>query len=455
MCILLLFTQTWLIDGLIAPCRVSGGSMAFALWGAHRLVICPDCGFAFACEAQAPPPSPRAICPNCGSVIGGIDSLPDLDGDRLLVDRWAFQFRRPRRWEIVAFRHPLEAKKIVIKRVAGLPGESLQIKNGDLYLNGQIQRKSLDCQRSMAVLVYDAGYPPAVIPGRPALPPRWQVENEKSRWNSAQGRFSHHPHPSPLPEGEGTIDWLVYHNWRRTPNQKDEVQECPVTDIMPYNQGLPRREEDVHVVSDLMLCFRLEAIAGQGKFFTRAIDGKDVFQVEIDPPSGVYRATRNGREISPENNGFVPNNKSLDVTVSLLDRQFLLAINNRTVFCLPLDDPISKTEPTSQPFAIGVEQLGTDVADLRIYRDVYYTHPIGWDSRRGQDQPVQLAGNEYFVLGDNSSISEDSRTWPSRFPIVDDLLIGKPLMIIFPAKSFTIGPWQFQVPDPGRIGYIR
>ena len=133
----------------------------------------------------------RAICPNCGCANNGIDLLPDLDGDRLLIDRSAYHFRRPRRWEIAAFRHPREASKIVIKRVAGLPGESVQIQNGDVYINGQIQRKTLDCQRSMALMVYDANYSPTVTPGRPALPPRWQGENEKSLWNSANGRFTH------------------------------------------------------------------------------------------------------------------------------------------------------------------------------------------------------------------------------------------------------------------------
>ncbi len=452
-CILFLSLQTWFIDGLITPCRVSGGSMALNLLGIHRNVICADCGFAFACDAEVLPASPRAICPNCGCVINGIDSLPDLDGDRLLIDRSAYQFRRPRRWEIAAFRHPREAKKIVIKRVAGLPGESVQIQNGDVYVNGQIQRKSLDCQRSMAVMVYDAKYSSAAAPGRPVLPPRWQGENEKSLWNSANGRLTH---PCTTDKGGNTaIDWLVYHNWRRIPDRQGEVQECPITDIMPYNQSLPRREEDVHALNDLMLSFHLMKIVGRGKFFIRAIYGKDVFQVEIDPMAGAYQVTRNGREILPEGNRIAWNNKGADIIVSLIDRQFLLAINDLTVFCLPIDDPILPIESTSQPFAIGIEGLGVVVEGLRIYRDVYYTQPIGWDNRRAQDEPIQLGDNEYFVLGDNSSISEDSRTWPSRTPVVDNLLIGKPLMILFPAKSITIGPWQFQVPDPRRIGYIR
>ncbi|MGA2799405.1 MAG: signal peptidase I, partial [Thermoguttaceae bacterium] len=420
-----------------------------------------------------------------------MELLPDLEGDRVLVDRSAYYFRRPRRWEIAAFRHPREASKIVIKRVAGLPGETVQIKNGDVYIDGQIQRKTPDCQRSMAVMVYDAKYSPAVLPGRPTLPPRWQGEDDKSLWNWAGGRFMHpntnegsdkSPHPSPLPvgegthfnhlpvgewtidgihpttvavPGEGTIDWLVYHHWRRIPEREGEVQECPITDIMAYNQSLPRREEDVHAVNDLMLSFRLMKIVGPGNFFIRATYGKDVFQVEIDHKAGSYRVTRNGREIMAEENRVVLENEDLKIVVSLIDRQFLLAINDRTVFCLPMDDLVLPIEPTSQPFAIGIEGLGVTVEDLRIYRDVYYTHPIGRDSRWAEDKPVHLGENEYFVLGDNSSISEDSRTWPGRPSVVDNLLIGKPLMILFPAKSITIGPWRFQVPDPSRIGYIR
>ena len=334
-CIILLVIQTWFIAGLIVPCRVSGGSMAFALLGVHRHAICPDCGFAFACDAEVLPSSPRAICPNCGSVVESIDSLPVLDGDRVLVDRSAFQFRPPRRWEIVAFRDPAEAKKIAIKRVAGLPGESVQIQDGGLYINGQIVRKTLERQCAMAVLVYDAQYAPAIEPGRQVLPLRWQAENEKSLWNRAQGRFTHPPHPGPLPadegtddaastpegdgtvgssplaEGEGSIDWLVYHNWRRLPNQNGEVQQCPITDIMPYNQSLPRREEDVHATSDLMLSLHLVAITGQGKLFARAIYGKDLFRAEIDPSAGARsgdpqcpRHLAGKESVCPESQGF-------------------------------------------------------------------------------------------------------------------------------------------------------
>lgn len=458
--LVLLFTQTWFIDGLPAPCRVTGGSMAVSLLGVHRDVVCSDCGFAFACDAAAPPVSPRAVCPNCGYAENSVEPLLDLQGDRLLIDRSAFHFRRPRRWEIVAFRHSQKPGKILVKRVVGLPGESVRIQNGDVYIDGQIQRKNLDRQRSMAVPVFDAKYSPNI---EPTPPPRWQGENENSLWNSAAAQFIHSntseshaqlPHPNPLPEAVETIDWLVYHHWRRMPGRRDEVMECPITDIMAYNQNLPRREEDVHAMIDLMLCFRLARTVGQGKFFIRAIAGKDVYQVEINPNAGLYRATRNRVEILLNDNQLPPKIKDLAVVVSLIDRQFLLALNDRTVICLPMDDPLQPMESTSQPFALGTEGLGIVLDEVKIYRDIYYTHPIGFNGDLVPETTAPLGCDEYFVLGDNSPVAEDSRTWHGRYPVLEKSLIGRPFMIFFPAKSVRLGDWQFQVPDPRRIGYI-
>jgi len=59
------------------------------------------------------------------------------------------------------------------------------------------------------------------------------------------------------------------------------------------------------------------------------------------------------------------------------------------------------------------------------------------------------------MLGDNSPVSEDSRTWPEGPAVPARLLVGKPLFVHFPAKRVQIGNWVFQVPDPARIRYIQ
>ncbi|MFH1362565.1 MAG: signal peptidase I [bacterium] len=60
--------------------------------------------------------------------------------DRIIVNKVAYHFRQPKRAEIVVFRQvaPDEAaKKDLIKRVMGLPGEVLEIKEGELYINNK------------------------------------------------------------------------------------------------------------------------------------------------------------------------------------------------------------------------------------------------------------------------------------------------------------------------------
>lgn len=58
------------------------------------------------------------------------------DGDRVLTELVSFRLRAPRRWEVVTFRRP--DGTIVMKRVVGLPGETVQLRNkGELVINGQ------------------------------------------------------------------------------------------------------------------------------------------------------------------------------------------------------------------------------------------------------------------------------------------------------------------------------
>ena len=58
--------------------------------------------------------------------------------------------------------------------------------------------------------------------------------------------------------------------------------------------------------------------------------------------------------------------------------------------------------------------LEAKIRDLRVFRDVYYTQPIAARLNSVVGKPVRLGEEEYFVLGDNSPISDDSRNWPER-----------------------------------------
>jgi signal peptidase I len=60
-------------------------------------------------------------------------------GEYVLINTFAFRFGRPRRGEIVAFRHEGDAREVFIKRVIGLPGDRIRIDRGRVYVNGTKQ----------------------------------------------------------------------------------------------------------------------------------------------------------------------------------------------------------------------------------------------------------------------------------------------------------------------------
>ena len=59
------------------------------------------------------------------------------DGDNLIVDKISFRFRDPKRFEIIVFPYKYEENTYYIKRIMGLPGETVQVKDGYLYINGE------------------------------------------------------------------------------------------------------------------------------------------------------------------------------------------------------------------------------------------------------------------------------------------------------------------------------
>lgn len=63
-----------------------------------------------------------------------------VQGDKLFVNKFLYRFREPVRWEIIVFKYPEEPRKDFIKRVVGFEGETLEIRNGELHVNGRLER---------------------------------------------------------------------------------------------------------------------------------------------------------------------------------------------------------------------------------------------------------------------------------------------------------------------------
>ena len=60
-----------------------------------------------------------------------------LEGDRIFVDKISYRFHSPERGDIIVFKYPLDKKKDFVKRLVGLPGDKIEIKDGKLIINDQ------------------------------------------------------------------------------------------------------------------------------------------------------------------------------------------------------------------------------------------------------------------------------------------------------------------------------
>ena len=61
-----------------------------------------------------------------------------LEGDKLFVNKFVYRFRPPQRGDIIVFKYPVDPKKDFIKRLVGLPGEEVEIRDGKIFVNGQV-----------------------------------------------------------------------------------------------------------------------------------------------------------------------------------------------------------------------------------------------------------------------------------------------------------------------------
>ncbi len=70
--------------------------------------------------------------------VEGTSMQPELrDQDRLFINKFAYRFENISRGDVVVFHYPRDPEKSYIKRVIALPGDSLRIDDGRVYVNGK------------------------------------------------------------------------------------------------------------------------------------------------------------------------------------------------------------------------------------------------------------------------------------------------------------------------------
>jgi signal peptidase I len=213
------------------------GSMAPTLMGRHKDLVCDACGrdFRVGCSAEEDDDSQRkraelallesenrdpgriaalrrnladklvsrARCPNCGNpmplTVGPDDArrydsrYPSFSGDRILVDKLAYDFTSPDRWDVVVFKYPEDAKTNYIKRLVGLPGENVFISGGDIWTSRgdadpTVARKPDAALLAMLQLVHDSRHVSAELEkaGWPLAWTDWTAAADAPcRWSTA------------------------------------------------------------------------------------------------------------------------------------------------------------------------------------------------------------------------------------------------------------------------------
>lgn len=541
---------------------ISTGSMAPGLRGLHKQLHCPSCQYSFAfgvsfdeSAGSASDMDVRkqfATCPNCGQININAGSVPKAHGDQLLVQKGVFDFRNPRRWETIVFLNPASPGEAYVKRVVGLPGESVQVIDGDLFINGVIARKDLETQRDMRIPVFDMEHMP--------LTEDWQFPWAlQPGWKLTDGQLSFQPDDSALGRQSDLVDrdgrrWLKFQWWRRASGihvcevpvpgdfEKDwqvcltnlnkspvtwttrltydrdrqvlrmkgvmpyEMQTAitswptspefraavyrlgalshasPVTDRYGYNSLVSSPEYPVH---DLMLESSVSWDDPPELISFQIPMNNDIYRLDFSPAENVAKLVMDSTQQVIANRQLdairSAGSQRMKIELSNFDRRVIVAIDGVEVFeflDLPRDssqaaacaerfaesDPVPDVRTALQTSevirqqsrtGIGVKGAGMTVESLRLYRDVHYT-----PGRRTNavDSVCVVEPDNYFVQGDNSPVSSDSRNWPDPF-VPHHLLIGKPFVVHLPSKpgKLTIGGVELpiRIPDLQRIRYIH
>lgn len=71
--------------------------------------------------------------------VSGESMAPNLhSGDNLIVDKLSYRFTDPERYDIIVFPYQYEEGVYYIKRIIGLPGETVLIEDGEVYIDGEL-----------------------------------------------------------------------------------------------------------------------------------------------------------------------------------------------------------------------------------------------------------------------------------------------------------------------------
>ncbi|MDG3006322.1 signal peptidase I [Paludisphaera mucosa] len=458
------------------------GSMAPTLMGRHKEVVCPQCGFTFSVNASEEVeggfplrPVYSGVCVNCRHQATRLDDAPSYKGDRILVSMFPYDLpflpgaSPPERYDVVVFRYPEEPEVSYIKRLVGLPGETIRIHHGDLFIKPpgaddfKLQRKPMEHLRGMQIPVYDDSHQPRTLRDRP----EWR------RWNGeAAGWAVVEPGKSLYRCEKATEDWadLRYRHLVPEPEQwesllNDRAPGRPprptlITDFYSYNTNLPAENTDLsqtrgdtrnawlqpHWVGDLTLAVDLDVQSDKGEVRLELVKAGVPYYAAIDVATGKVQFQRRDETLAEFDSTVIGRGRHR-LEFGDVDDRLTLLVDGRTVggdgveFDLGDEVPVPTSADLS-PAAVAARGAVVSASDLVLKRDIYYTQTPGytdygpvWEGReprrpselfdfladparfpnlaRVRSEEYELGDDRFMMMGDNSPRSKDSRGWDS------------------------------------------
>jgi signal peptidase I len=429
------------------------GSMAPTLMGRHKDVECPKCGYRYQVSASeeesddpqvAPVQCVAGMCPMCKYVLPmvperlagrDIDRQRSYNGDRILVNKYIYAFSEPERWDVVVFKFPGDAKINYIKRLVGLPGETLRVYQGDLFIGGaqaandddfQISAKPADKVLSLRQLVHDTEYDPAEL-FEAGWPLRWNATPEENPggWQRKTTIEGTNVRQRYTVDGDKQDEaWIRYEHrvpdygvWRRlaqlsadTPADQPVAfpeadragsQRRLITDANPYNGRLGRDDAEgrnslqidltrqgLHWVGDLIVEADVEVLESRGELLLDLVEAGRHFRCAINLTNGEATLSAEGVADLATAKTTIDGAGEYHVAFANVDDQLLLWIDGdlvefeggtaydvRTIFGdrrQVLPQTSDEDPGDLAPAGVGARGAKLAVTRLKVWRDIYY-----------------------------------------------------------------------------------
>lgn len=411
------------------PFEVPTSSMEPTLLGHHQTSCCPHCGF----KVTVPFPHPRdsngqAFCRNCQTFIPAPSNAPK-GGDRVVVSK--IPPRLMKRFDVIVFKSPEEASVPYVKRLIGMPGETVRIHEGEIETcsesqpSFQICRKPPNLVLAMAQPVYDDRF------RSPDTPAHWK-STEREGW-----RYVHQGY-------EACADQLVSLAYQYRITDVPMVEPIDSSDLVAASAQNVFPTRLANQVDDLLLEFKVLASAECHDIIVRLHSRRGTVEFRWDLDQQTLLLLHDEKRLWDIKWARRVNEAKL--RFAHVDRSVYLWSDEKLIAAVPYECPLDQQDDfsgSSSPVEICVRGRGTRVTDLVLSRDIYYRR-----SSRAIDRPSEpthapvdplissgeenqwaaewkLGPNEYFVLGDNSADSNDSRHWRQGPALPEKLVLGR------------------------------